>query len=858
MAERDLPQRLLATPALQRQLEAITLWTTATQFSRLQRTGAVSKPPTVEPNYLLTCASILALSDAASCQDAALRVAHYIFSSASSTEAHRDAAAVVLDELTNTPALRLAERRKFVEPDALARIPLPLRLDVLQRAARYSELDSDGETILRVNRFQKQVYDAYRDASWLSISAPTSAGKTHAVLHLVREFVASHPTCAVIFIVPTRALIQQVEGDLRTVVGRIPGVLIGSVPQLPTEWRDRRMIFVFTQERLHLLMNDAPADFTPHLVVVDEAQKIGDGARGVLLQDVLDAVVRRAPAVRVLFSSPMTSNPNILLDGAPAGVETQPVVSEQIAVNQNLLWVSQAGTDTRLWQVSQCMNDATTSLGYVRLRNRPTSDGKRLPMLAHELSNPEGGSLVYVDGAAAAEKTAQLLWDMAGDTDTAVDTDLQALIDLTKTVVHEKYALAQTLGRRVAFHYGNMPLIIRAEIERLFKEGKIRFLICTSTLVEGVNLPAQSIFVRGPKKGRNTPMSEMDFWNLAGRAGRLGREFQGNVVCVDPNEAHIWKQPPPRTRSRYPIVRTLDSIVEHRADALFEYIEKDTPRNAKNADALEHAFVYFYAEHRRHGTLALSPMAAKYPSAFIDRMMNLCAAAESKVDIPNEIVFRNPGVSPMAQQKLLTYFRGKGDDVEDLIPAFPEDPKAAEKYVKVLGRISTHLSGDPQALNWPHAILVVSWMRGHPLARLITEAASYWAEKAKKPKSLPNVIRDTMRDVEEFARFRFAKYSSCYVEILRHHLSQLGQQDRADEIPRLSIWLEFGASQGTQIALMGLGLSRTTAIQLSEIIAADDLDMEKALRWISAADLDTLDLSPIMVAEIRRVREVAA
>ena len=115
-----------------------------------------------------------------------------------------------------------------------------------------------------------------------------------------------------------------------------------------------------------------------------------------------------------------------------------------------------------------------------------------------------------------------------------------------------------------------------------------------------------------------------------------------------------------------------------------------------------------------------------------------------------------------------------------------------------------------------------------------------------------------MRDVEEFARFRFAKYSSCYVEILRHHLSQLGQQDLADDIPRLSIWLEFGASQGTQIALMGLGLSRTTAISLSEVIAADDLDMEKALRWIAAADLDTLDLSPIMIAEIRRVREVAA
>lgn len=858
MSDRSLPERLLETPALQRQLEAITLWTTATQFPRLQCTAAIEKAPEVETNYLLTCASILALSDAAACQDAALRIAHYVLRSASSVDAQRDAAAVVLDELTNTPALRLAERREFVAPGALTRVPLPLRLDSLQRAARYSELDPDGERIHRVNRFQKQVYDAYRDASWLSISAPTSAGKTHAVLHLVREFVAGHATCAVVFIVPTRALIQQVEGDLRTVVGRIPGVLIGSVPQLPKEWRERRMIFVFTQERLHLLLNDAPPDFVPHLVVVDEAQKIGDGARGVLLQDVLDAVIRRAPGVRVLFSSPMTSNPDVLLESAPVGVETQPVVSEQIAVNQNLLWVSQPGTDTRNWQVSQCINDATIPLGWVRLGSRPTSDGKRLPMLAHALANPEGGSLVYVDGAAAAEKASLLLWDMQGDVDTTADVELQALIDLTRSVVHEKYALGQTLTRRVAFHYGNMPLIIRAEIERLFKDGKIRFLVCTSTLVEGVNLPAQSIFVRGPKKGRNTPMTEMDFWNLAGRAGRLGREFQGNVVCVDPSEGHVWKLAPPRARKRYPIVRTLDSVVAQRAEDLFQYIEAGTPRDAVNAEALEHAFVYFYAEHRRHGGLAAAPPAAKYPEHFVKRMEGLCAAVEASIQIPDDIVFRNPGVSPIAQQKLLTYFRGKSDEVDDLIPAFPEDPKAAERYVKVIGRISTYLSGDTQALNWPHAILIVSWMRGYPLARLITEAATYWMEKAKKPKTLPNVIRDTMRDVEEFARFRFAKYSSCYVEILRHHLSQLGQHERAEEIPRLSIWLEFGASQGTQIALMGLGLSRTTAIALSEIIAADNFDMEQALRWIAAADLETLDLSPIMVAEIRRVREVAA
>ncbi|MEI9974859.1 MAG: hypothetical protein WDO73_24095 [Ignavibacteriota bacterium] len=48
----------------------------------------------------------------------------------------------------------------------------------------------------------------------------------------------------------------------------------------------------------------------------------------------------------------------------------------------------------------------------------------------------------------------------------------------------------------------------------------------------------------------------------------------------------------------------------------------------------------------------------------------------------------------------------------------------------------------------------------------------------------------------------------------------------------MAILLEFGVSQQTQLALIGLGLSRTSAIALSEIIAADDLTAEKIMEWL--------------------------
>ena len=46
---------------------------------------------------------------------------------------------------------------------------------------------------------------------------------------------------------------------------------------------------------------------------------------------------------------------------------------------------------------------------------------------------------------------------------------------------------------------------------------KRQYLVCTSTLLEGVNLPAKSIIIRKPTRGQGNPLNQNDFWNLAGR-----------------------------------------------------------------------------------------------------------------------------------------------------------------------------------------------------------------------------------------------------------------------------------------------------------------------------------------------------
>jgi hypothetical protein len=53
-------------------------------------------------------------------------------------------------------------------------------------------------------------------------------------------------------------------------------------------------------------------------------------------------------------------------------------------------------------------------------------------------------------------------------------------------------------------------------------------LICTSTLIEGVNTSAKNVFIFD-KQISNTNYDYFDFRNIAGRSGRMGRHLVGRI-----------------------------------------------------------------------------------------------------------------------------------------------------------------------------------------------------------------------------------------------------------------------------------------------------------------------------------------
>ena len=838
-----LSEKIYNLTSFQMQFRQVLIDSVKSNFTNLTFLGTDEDNKIIDWNNLLSCASILHQSDKFECLDSSLRIAQHCLNSHKTNEAQKLASAVILEALTNKRSIQLAIKRGLIIPNFIESIPLPFRLEIIGRDVKHSILSHD-EKLIPLNKFQMEVYDKYNEADLLSISAPTSAGKSFILSQIILDEVTKKDFPKnIVYIVPTRALISQVEQDIREMlkINSLNDHFVTTVPQAPENNLSSSKIFIFTQERLHWFRTEF-SNFEIHLIIIDEAHKIDDGNRGILLQQKIEELVTDQPNIKVYFSSPFTSNPELLLEDFPENKKKSPIKTEFVAVNQNLIYVSQKHRKPKEWEVKLCTKNETIELGEITFPFRPDKESKRLPFVVRELADTEGGNIVYSNGASASEKTALQLFDALPEDYENISSEVEDLIKLIKKTVHSKYLLAKVLTKKIAFHYGNMPLIIRQEIERLFKKGDIHFIICTSTLLEGVNLPAKSIFIRKPTRGQGNPMKESDFWNLAGRAGRWGQEFQGNVICVEPEQ---WPVKPTMDRSKQKIERAIDKI-KNDGDELLQYIRNGSPRIIANRrPELEYGFTYFYTKFLKGELSNVDVLQSNLQTEF--EIIN------EKISIPDSIIFRNPGISPLAQQDLLNFFNDYEGDDDDLIPDLPESTDAVQNsYISLVERINSTLSGDPVQLAYYQAILVVNWMNGYPLSVLIDNSFKYW-QRQNQSRKLDRVIRDTMKDVEEFARFKFAKYSSCYIDILRYYFAQNQKVDLYEQIPELNIWLEFGVSQQTQISLIGLGLSRNTAITLSEFIANDSLSRDECLDWIVKNDISQLNISQIMINEINKV-----
>lgn len=818
-------------------LESIRLHSIQAEFPMLEMDDV---PDEVDWNYALLCASALSSEQTEQAQNTVLRIAVACLSLRGSSENHKSAAAAILERVGNHRSVQLAESRNLLPAGTWKVRPPLLRLESIRKRLELTVPLSTGEN-LAVNSFQGELWRDAERCDWLSVSAPTSAGKSRIVREWFIEQLRTHKRYTAVYLAPTRALVEEVSSDFRKVVPSGTGVFV--MPWDPEIDKTQRHVLVLTQERLHLIQQ-SHHPFSIDLLFVDEAQSLGNAERGILLQQVLDRAVEDRPELQVIFASPLSANPELLLTDRPADARAHATTSEAVTVNQNLIRVEGVHRAPAKRVVSLVYGGQARRVGSFTLQQRATLVPMRIAYVAHALGGTSGGNIVYVNGADEAEKVAKNISDLL--VDVVDDNEVEHLQELVRTAVHPKYSLADTLGKGVAFHYGNMPLVVRSEIERLFGEGKILFLVCTSTLLEGVNLPCRSIFMRNPQKGRGKPLSDADFWNLAGRAGRWGKEFQGNIVCIDTDNEDLWPNLPTVRRRSNLRLATHHGLRE--PANLVTYIRGGLAVGSDSAS--ENLFSYLAAQHATGKDI--SPHLERIP-VHTDRVEVEQAIATSVADaqFPRDLIARHTGISPVSMQRLLEQFRASGEDPHVFGLPLPEELDSRQRYQDALVLIGQTMttafglpprSGEPDRRKWQLSNLIINWMKGMPLARLIEQRVTGKVTVAK-------AIRDVMADIETVARFQAPKYLACYTDVLSVYAAERGVHNigHGQDITML---LELGVSRPSEVVLMSLGLSRTTTIALAHYVTVDTWTSDEAFDWLRKQNVEGMDMPVLTQNEI--------
>lgn len=234
--------------------------------------------------------------------------------------------------LGNFPAL---ETRADVS-QSRKNLPLDLVLEELTLSDERRVLLRERSVLL--TGFQHELWSKLGEGRSLAVSAPTSAGKSFVLQgHLTRVFDDGEDR-TVVYLVPTRALIAQVSRDLADVFAATAGAPeIMTVPLDSDQQLPRRSILVMTQERVQLMLM-SHSDLNADVIIVDEAHSIADRGRGVLLQWVVDDLLRRRPVAQLLFASPGIRNLEVF--GRTFGLDNvESIPSKEPTVAQNFLIV---------------------------------------------------------------------------------------------------------------------------------------------------------------------------------------------------------------------------------------------------------------------------------------------------------------------------------------------------------------------------------------------------------------------------------------------------------------------------------------------------------------------------------------
>lgn len=395
------------------------------------------------------------------------------------------------------------------------------------------------------------------------IQLPTSAGKTKSIELIIRSSFASGRTRLAIIVAPFKALCHEVTNSLKSSF-KNEDILINELSEvlqedfLFGEIFEQNTIVVTTPEKLIYILRHSP-DLAKEirLLIYDEGHQFDSGDRGVKYELLITTLNQMIPedAQKVLISAVIRNADSIndWLNGERgvkvSGLNYSPTYKSIAFVD----WQSEFG---QLKYINT--EDLNTDEYFVpRIITQVELEKKkreRRPRFLPQDKNDTNGVALMLGLKSVTNGSVAIF---AG-TKTSINAIYKKIIDAyernislpppkqysnEKEILNMYFLFKENLGEyalstqcsALGFlsHSGDIPLGLRAAIEYSVKEELSRFIICTSTLAQGVNLPLKYLILTNLQQGYER-IKTRDFHNLIGRVGRAGMHTEGSIIFANP------------------------------------------------------------------------------------------------------------------------------------------------------------------------------------------------------------------------------------------------------------------------------------------------------------------------------------
>lgn len=340
---------------------------------------------------------------------------------------------------------------------------------------------------------QFHIFDLLKAGQNVVLSAPTSMGKSA----IVDSLLGLGTLKRLVLVVPTVALADETRRRLQQRFGDLYQIIHHSSQECHSD----RVVYVLTQERVNERNDIVDVD----LFVIDEFYKL---AFREFKKGAVDYQDERVIELNIALSKLLKVSKQFYLTG--------PFV-------RSIRGLERLGYPHTF--VSTDFN--TVALDVQTFGIKANDDKAKLNALAEIARSCVGATIIYCKSSTVAGMVARELIRLGHGTPTE-----SPHTDWVSEEFDADWDYTVALKNGIGLHFGALPRALQQYTADQFNVGKLRFLLCTSTIIEGVNTVAKNVVIYDNRDGTRS-IDKFTHGNIKGRAGRMGVHFVGKIFCLE-------------------------------------------------------------------------------------------------------------------------------------------------------------------------------------------------------------------------------------------------------------------------------------------------------------------------------------